>query len=253
MFRRKRNPQPATADLVDRWLTVVLTGSRGDAGRLEEACRDVVEAFETADERLVTGALTRFGRQLGAQGWALVDITRWITELAGLAGEDGNVLNRFDAGVALAQGWADGYTQGSRSGECVDALTGLVTLPVLRLRLRQIYEQCASLSVPAEQVYCLVVIDTDLHDRPPLEREAAMVVLAEHTRMAFRSGETVAVKDGRILVLASRTDTTRNSLLDLLGAVKVYPLLAGGNVFGWLEDLPTGGDLLDSYLVDVAA
>ena len=25
------------------------------------------------------------------------------------------------------------------------------------------------------------------------------------------------------------------------------------DVFGWLEDLPTGGELLDTYLLDVAA
>ncbi len=253
MFRRNRRPQPTTDALLSQWLTVVLAGSRGDSLRVEDACRDVVEAFATLDERLVAGSLTRFGRQLGAQGWALVDITRWITELADIAGDAGAVLDRFDSGVALAHGWADGYMQGAQSGECVDGLTGLVTMPVLRLRLRQIYEQCAALGVPPEQVYCLVVVDTDLHDRPPLEREAAMVVVAEKTRELFRSGETVAIKDGRILVLASRTDATRNALLDLLGGVKIYPLLSGGCVFGWLEDLPTGGELLDTYLLDVAA
>ena len=253
MFRRNRRQQSMTDDLLSQWLTVVLAGSRGDALRVEDACRDVVDAFGTNDEVLISGALTRFGRQLGAQGWALIDITRWITDLSGLAGESGTVLNRFDAGVALAEGWADGYMQGSRSGECVDGLTGLVTLSVLRLRLRQVYEQCAALGVAPEQVYCLAVVDTDLTDRLPLEREAAMVVVAEQTREKFKSGETLAIKDGRILVLASRTDATRNALLDLLGAVKIYPLLSGGCVFGWLEDLPTGGELLDTYLLDVAA
>jgi hypothetical protein len=253
MFRRTRSPQPIADDLLAQWLHAVLLGSRGDAHRIEGACRDVVEAFSSRDEGLLAGALGRFGRQLGAQGWALVDITRWITQLAELAGELGDDFNRFDVGVALAHGWADGYMQGSQSGECVDGLTGLVTLPVLRLRLRQVYEQCSALGVPPDQVYCLVVVDTDLTDRPPLEREAAMVVVAEQTRRFFRSGETVAVSDSRILVLASRTDATRNGLLDLLSAVKIYPLLSSGGVFGWLEDLPIGGELLDTYLLDVAA
>lgn len=253
MFRRNRRPQTNSTELLDQWLTVVLPGSRGDAARVADACRDVVDAYSVSSGELLAGALRRFGYQLGSEGWLLSDLTRWINLLGDLAGPDGGVLDTFDSGIALARGWADGHLQGAQASECIDGLTGLVTLPVLRLRLRQVYEQCTALGLATEQVYCLVVIDTDLGERAPLERDAALVVLAEQARKVFNSGETVAVKDGRVLVLASRTDETRNALLDLLGAVRVYPLLASGTVFGWLEDLPVANDLVDTYLIDVAA
>ena len=170
MLRRKRQPQPKTTDLLERWLPHVLAGSRGDLGHVEEACRDVVEALDERFDGQLAGALTRFGRQLGSEGWSLSEVTRWIAGLTELAGASGVVLDRFESGVELSRGWASGYMRGAQDGECVDGLTGLVTVSVLRLRLRQIYEQCTALGVATDQVYCLVVVDTDLAERTQIGR-----------------------------------------------------------------------------------
>ncbi|MGD9703060.1 MAG: hypothetical protein AB7Q42_15335 [Acidimicrobiia bacterium] len=243
---------PTNDDLCDRWITIVVGSVRGETHTVEMACHDVVDALTTRPEQL-NGALARFGRELGGEGWLLTELTAWIGDLACVAGVVGLPLRRFEAGVALAQGWADGYLYGVQAFDCTDSLTGLVTLPVLRLRLGQIYDQCAALGVAADQVYCLAVIDTDFGDRPPLERDAAMVVIGDQVLQAYNGGETAAAKDNRVLILTSRTEATHDHFRDLLEQLHLFPLLAGGHVIGWIEELPASIDLIDRYLVDLAA
>ena len=245
-------PGPSSDELCGRWLSVVLSSVRGDTSGVEMACHDVVEALAVRPDQL-TDAVTRFGRELGGEGWLLTELTAWIGELAMMAGESGAPLRRFAAGVALAQGWADGYLYSTQAFDCTDSLTGLVTLPVLRLRLGQVYDQCASLGLPAEQVYCLAVIDTDFSNRPPLERDAAMVVIGDQVLLEYRGGETAAVKENRVLILTSRTEATHEQFRGLLALLHQYPLLAGGHVIGWIEELPASVDMIDRYLVDLAA
>ena len=245
--------QPVISDdLGDRWIEIVIASVRGETQTVETACHDLVDALTTRPEQL-DGALTRFGRELGGEGWLLTELTAWIGELASMAGTVGLPLRRFEAGAAVAQGWADGYLYGLQAFDCTDSLTGLVTLPVLRLRLGQIYDQCAALGVATDQVYCLAVIDTDFGDRSPLERDAAMVVIGDQVLRSYGSGETAAVKDGRVLILISRIEATYGNFRDLLAQLHVYPLLTGGHVVGWIEELPSSLDLVDRYLVDLAA
>jgi hypothetical protein len=256
---RRRTPRttaatmpPTNDDLSDRWIGIVIASVRGETQSVEMACHDVVDALTTRPEQF-NGALVRFGRELGGEGWLLTELTAWIGELAAVAGTVGLPLRRFEAGAAVAQGWADGYLYGLQAFDCTDSLTGLVTLPVLRLRLGQIYDQCAALGIAADQVYCLAVIDTDFGDRPPLERDAAMVVIGDQVLRSYNSGETAAVKDGRVLILTSRIESTHGHFKDLLGELRVYPLLTGGHVVGWIEELPSSLELVDRYLVELAA
>jgi hypothetical protein len=247
------NPTPPTReDLCDRWIAVVLESVRGETTTVEMACHDVVDALNNRPDQL-DGALGRFGRELGGEGWLLTELTAWIGDLARMALDRGLPLRRFEAGVALAQGWADGYLYGVQAFDCTDSLTGLVTMPVLRLRLGQIYDQCTALGVAADQVYCLAVIDTDFTDRPPLERDAAMVVIGDQVLKAYNGGETAAVKDSRVLILTSRTAATHDQFRDLLGQLHRYPLLADGHVIGWIEELPASVEQIDRYLIDLAA
>ena len=244
--------QVISDDLSDRWIASVLASVRGETQTVETACHDLVDTLTTRPEQL-DGALTRFGRELGGEGWLLTELTAWIGVLASVAGTVGLPLRRFEAGAAVAQGWADGYLYGLQAFDCTDSLTGLVTLPVLRLRLGQIYDQCAALGVAADQVYCLAVIDTDFGDRSPLERDAAMVVIGDQVLRSYGSGETAAVKDGRVLILISRIEATYGNFRDLLAHLHVYPLLTGDHVVGWIEELPSSLDLVDRYLSDLAA
>ncbi|HEY5876354.1 MAG TPA: hypothetical protein VIT64_13685 [Ilumatobacteraceae bacterium] len=244
--------QVISDDLSDRWIEIVLASVRGDTQTVETACHDLVDALTTRPEEL-NGALARFGRELGGEGWLLTELSAWIGVLASVAGTVGLPLRRFEAGAAVAQGWADGYLYGLQAFDCTDSLTGLVTLPVLRLRLGQIYDQCAALGVATDQVYCLAIIDTDFGDRSPLERDAAMVVIGDQVLRTYGSGETAAVKDGRVLILISRIEATYGNFRDLLAQLHVYPLLTGGHVIGWIEELPSSLELVDRYLVDLAA
>lgn len=253
MRRRSARLTTTTADeLHERWRTAILGSLHGDAHAVDHACRHVVEVLSDRPDDL-DGALARFGRELGGEGWLLTDLTTWIAALAAISGDVGSRLRRFDAGVALAHGWADGYLYCVQAFECTDGLTGLVTLPVLRVRLGQIYDQCAALGVPADEVYCLSVIDTDFGDRPPLERDAAMIVVGDHVLRAYQGGETAAVKGGRVVVVTSRTEPARRQFVGLMATLHRDPLLAGGQVVGRIEALPPTGDHLEQYLVTLCA
>ncbi len=99
---------------------------------------------------------------MGLDGWPLSEIASWIERLGRLAAPLGADLQLFSSGVALAEGWAHGFLFGVHLGEATDPLTGLVTLPVLRHRLREVQLQCEALAIPIEQAFCIVVIDTDI-------------------------------------------------------------------------------------------
>jgi hypothetical protein len=241
-----------TEPLADRWLATILDGVRGDTTAIELTGTDVAEAVSERRSDL-TPRLTRFGREMGSDGWMLSEVAAWITTLADLAGDVGDPLRTFDAGVALTEGWADGYLYGAQTANCTDGLTGLALLPVLRMRLGQVYDQFAGLGIPARQVFCTAVIDVDLGDRPPLERDAAMVVVGDQVARVYSGGETAAVWGGRVLVLTSRTEATHETFRGLLVSLQGFPLLAGGRVMGWIEDLPPSTDDLDRYLGDLVS
>lgn len=253
MRRRSDRSIPCTTEsLYDRWRAAVVASVRGDTDALEHACRRVVDVLSSGPDQL-DAELARFGRDLGAEGWLLTDLGSWIADLVVMAGDAGSSLQRFDAGVALAHGWADGYLFCVQAFECTDSLTGLVTVPVLRHRLGQVYDQCAGLGVPAAHVYCLGVIDAAFGDRPPLERDAAMIIVGDHVTHAYHGGETAAVKGGRIVILASRTESTHEQFLGLLASLHHHPLLTGGRIVGWIEELPPTADDLEGYLVALCA
>jgi hypothetical protein len=239
------------AQVLEQWLASI--GHPDE--RLHDACADVVDHVGGPPGEL-RGALTRFGRTMGLEGWPLSELASWIQRLGRLAEPLGADLQQFPSGVALAEGWAHGFLFGVHLGDATDPLTGLVTLPVLRHRLREVQLQCEALAIPIEQAFCIVVIDTDMRDRPPLERDAALVVLADRTRAAFGSGETVAISAGRVLVLASHHDGTLEAMLELLEELRSFPLLRASRVIGWIEELPDSATLsgrLDAFVMDIGA
>src|SRR4051794_8427629 len=147
----------------------------------------------------------RFGARLGTDGWALEDLAKWVTQLAGHAGAAGEALTTFAAGVALATGWADGFLAGSYEDGCTDPLTGLATPAGLALRLRQVYDQCAALGLDPRVAYALLVISVELPARSPLVRDAARVMLADRVAATFATGETACAAGDVICVLPPRT------------------------------------------------
>src|SRR5204863_3483372 len=111
-----------------------------------------------------------------------------------------------------------------------DALTGLSTLPVLGLRLRQVHEQCEALGLDARDVYALVVVDVDVAGRPPLFRDATRVVVADRVAAMFCTGETVCETGGPIVVLASRVAALADQTAELDATLRSLAALEGTSV-----------------------
>jgi hypothetical protein len=251
MFRMTKRPRHSTPELLDTWLpTLAEVVPHWDTITLE-ACEDLVTTMVTGDGPALEAALTRFGRQLGEHGWLLREIAAWVDSLAEVAGPHGPRLTHFSAGVALAQGWAEGAQQGTQAESCIDPITGLATLPVLHLRLAQVYDQAASLGVGAAEMYCLLVIDTQMEDLHPFERDAVRAVAAELVAVEFNGGETIAHHDGRIMILASSHGKIRERMLDLLVAFDASPLLDNCTPMCWIEQLPASRAQLDRYLFEL--
>jgi hypothetical protein len=218
---------------------------------LRDCAEELVEAL-TAESSRVRTALIRFGRQAGSDGWSLADVSAWLEELIELG--DATIrrgLSGFDAGTALASGWAEGFLRGASADGCLDPATGLVTLPVLRVRLDQVHDQCRALGLDPADVYCLVVADLADADVGPLRRHALLASLAEEVRHVFTSGETLAIHSGRILVLASHTPELPAVIGRLERRVRQHQVLRHRHVLTWIEPLPAGFQAMDAYLDEV--
>jgi hypothetical protein len=246
---RKSAPVDAAA-LAARWTAALDPRPGLVSGQGADVFDDLVETLveRPAD---VTGALVRFGTQLGTDGWALEDLAQWVAQLAGHAGAAGEALTTFAAGVALASGWADGFLAGSYEDGCTDPLTGLATPAVLALRLRQVYDQCAALGLDPRVAYALLVISVDLPGRSPLVRDAARVMLADRVATTFNTGETACAAGDVICVLASRTPALHDAVQDLVLQIRELSLLEGAPILAWIEDLPADRDQLPAFLNDV--
>ena len=248
-LRKHMQPVPGPArrpiderHLLDRWLTTEplstpLTAISMGEPTVIEACTDLVDAIN-ADEFRVPAALDRFGRRLGLLGMLLEEVAASVDRLAALT-PDSRALHSFSAGISLATGWSHGHLYGVHEADCVDGLTGLATLAVLRLRIEQVADQSAWMGIALEQSYCIVVVDTDIAATDVFESEIAMMSIADRLRSHYCAGETIARHAGRILVLASNSERTRSQLLDVLADMRSLSLPATTRIFGWIEEMST--------------
>lgn len=249
-FKRSNDDNATPQVLTARWMMCLGARLGTDQVDIADVAADVVDTLVERPHDL-NGALARFGRRLGSEGWLLGDLSAWVDELAALAGEDGIGLRNFEAGIALGQGWADGFVHGSRAEECVDGLTGLATSAVLQLRLSQVFDQCRALGISAEMAYTIVVVDADLTGLPPLVRDAAWVVLADHVWTVFSTGETVCRAGDRVLVLAANAPELPGRVDQLSHRLGEVPMLDGVTVMTWTEQLPHERRHLDGFLLDL--
>jgi hypothetical protein len=251
MFRNTMRRRDTSSDLLAGWVPKIAEVAPHWDSITFEACEDLVAAVVTGEWPIVEAGLTRFGRELGQNGWLLREVASWVDALALIAGPHRRRLSHFSAGVAVAQGWAEGSTQGSQSDSCIDPVTGLATLPVLHLRLAQTFDQAAAIGSCASELYCLVVIDTLMDELHPFERDAIRAVAAELVAETFTGGETMAHHDGRIMVLTSSHDNVRDRMLDLIVAFDASPLLDTCSPVCWIEQLPSSRAQLDRYLYEL--
>ena len=254
-MRRWSLTKADTESILTRWLAAAPPSAPTVDDTLAEACHDLVASITTGAWARVDGALRRFGLALGRAGWLLEEVTEWVGVLAddhALTRSQRGAMVRFASGASLGSGWSRGFLDGFSQSGCTEPLTGLVTLPVMRLRLEQVYKQCRAVGVVPAAFYRLIVIDPDVERGEPFEREASLMVLASIVRDRFDTGETIAFHAGRILVLASTADSDDDTLYQLVVELKSSHL-DGSDPIVWTEELPGDLILIDRFLLDLTA
>jgi GGDEF domain-containing protein len=197
-----------TASTIDSWFERLGTDGLRPDWSLADAAVDLVETMSERPDGTLC-ALDRFGAAAGNGGWPIGQVMEWLTVLATLVPRrHRKALTGLAGHSSVAQGWAEGFVRGAHSGMCVDPTTGLVTAMVLRLRLREVYEQCSALELPVSDRYTLIVIDSDTAALPRLQRDLMMASVADAVRQVFQHGETIARAGDRVIVLAANTPAT---------------------------------------------
>jgi citrate lyase beta subunit len=189
------------------------------------------------------------GNTLGDLGWPLEQLNAWLEALSTLTKRSHRAeLQSFASLAAFAEGWAERYVRGGHSGACLDAVTGLGTPTVLRLRLKEIYQHCRAFGVTPTDAYCFVIVDTDTEDLAPFERDAVMITTAGVVGDVFRSGETVVRHRSRVIVLASKSESTRHRAAALAQALQDAPITRSAEPKVWDGELPATTIDLDRQL-----
>jgi hypothetical protein len=235
--------------VLDQWLSLIEVEADQTLDlRIVDAAAEVVETLHLR-KRGLRGALRRFGNVLGELGWPLEHLTAWLAALSTLTSRSRRVeLRSFEAVAAFTEGWAERYVRGAHAGVCFDAVTGLGTPTVLRMRLKEIYQHCRAFGIVPTDAYCFVVIDCDTDDLAPFERDAVMVTTAGVVCDVFHRGETVIRHRGRVIVLASKSDSTRDRAALLARALREAPISSAAEPFVWDDELPASTIDLDRHL-----
>lgn len=238
-------------DTLRAWLERIAAGGDPVDPRLAEAAADLVETMGSRPQGL-DRALTRFGHTLGGDGWPIAQVGRWLQPLSDLVPRhQRKQLAHFSAHAAVAQGWAEGFVRGAHSGMCTDPTTGLVTVMVLQLRLREVYQQCHASGVRVSSLYSLVVIDMDTRDVARLEADLLTACVADAVAGAFRDGETIARAGNRILVLAANTSDMHQRVEVVSERLWLDPSTRRAHATVMVDELPAEAELLDDYLKDL--
>lgn len=242
----------ATTDwgkVLDRWLALV--GVEADQQldlRIVDAAAEVVETLHRR-RRGLRGALRRLGNTLGDLGWPLEHLNAWLAALSALASRSRRAeLRSFESVSALTEGWAERYVRGAHAGVCFDDVTGLGTPTVLRMRLKEVYQHCRAFGITPTDAYCFIVVDCDTEDLAPFERDAVMVTTAGVVADVFHKGETLIRHRGRVIVLASKSESTRHRAAVLARALRDAPITRAVEPMVWDDELPASTIDLDRHL-----
>jgi hypothetical protein len=238
--------------VLDDWLSLIVPdgGQQLDLSIID-AATEVVETLRTR-RRGLRGSLRRLGNTLGDLGWQLDQLNDWLYALSNLTKRSRRAdLRSFDSLAAFAAGWAERYVRGGHSGVCIDAVTGLGTPIVLRLRLREIYQHCRAFRVAPAEAYCFVIVDANTDDLAPFERDAVMVTTAGVVAEVFHQGETIVRHRSRIIVLASNSESTRHRAETLNRVLHDSPITRSADPHVWDGELPASSIELDRRLRDL--
>jgi len=226
--------------VVDRW------GAGSHVATLDviEPCVADLVAHKVDPE----DGLAEVGRQCGRDGHPLEDVVGWVSTLFDvLPRRQRRHLETSAGAVALTTGWADGRLERHASGT-----TPASTTELLRLRLQEHYDECASRHQDPASLYTLVVFDADTGALGPRTRSTAMAALAEGVRDIFHSGETISTTStGRVLILADRRSDLGADVHRVVTWAESQQALAGFRVRGWVEPLSPFRHHIDDHLADL--
>jgi hypothetical protein len=242
----------ATTDwhtVLDRWLALAAVEADQQLDlRIVDAAAEVVDTLHRR-RRGLRGALRRLGNTLGDLGWPLEHLTAWLTGLSTLTSRSRRAdLRSFESVCALTEGWAERYVRGVHAGVCFDAVTGLGTPTVLRMRLKEVYQHCRAFGITPTDAYCFIVVDCDTEDLAPFERDAVMVTTAGVVADVFHKGETLIRHRGRVIVLASKSEATRQRAALLARILRDAPITRVVEPMVWDDELPASTIELDRHL-----
>ena len=161
--------------------------------------------------RGLRGALRRLGNTLGDLGWPLEQLNTWLDALSTLTKRS---HQRRAAIVRVAGGVRRGMGRAVRARRCTRAPASTrspasARPTVLRLRLKEIYQHCRAFGITPTEAYCFVIVDANTDDLAPFERDAVMITTAGVVGDVFHQGETVIRHRSRVIVLASKSESTR--------------------------------------------
>jgi hypothetical protein len=154
---------------------------------------------------------------------------------------------------ALTIGWAEVGVERLAAAPVVDERTDMATLAYLRLRLRELYREAATLGRDVSTDYVLVVVETE-HTGHWLVAETRLTTLHSALEYAFVGGESIAAVTPRRAVALAARDEPRlsDSLARLRGELRLA--LGEGrlpSVRCWRQALPRRVDDLSLTLLGV--
>jgi hypothetical protein len=193
-------------------------------------------------------AMSEIGRRCALDRHELVDVAGWMTILVEISPRKSR--RRFESRVcaeALASGWAHAVL------DLRAPLRRLAPLAVLRMRLKELADQCNALGLDLVRHYVLVVLDVDTGALGPHGRRSVLRHVADAAQRTFRAGETVVATDsGRILVLGPRRRELPGEVHTLISEAQMCSGLASHRVCGWIEPLPRSSRYLDALIDSLA-
>jgi hypothetical protein len=159
---------------------------------------DAVARNESIDE-----AVTELGSARGVAGFDLRETASDLDALAEVLPESEVGDLAQGATIAALSAWADAFIDRVHPPACVDALTGLVTLAYLRVRLTEVYRDCEAQGRRPGEAYALVVVGPAHRPADPLARLAGRLAAGRHVRDWFPGGESASHLDDALLAILS--------------------------------------------------
>jgi hypothetical protein len=171
----------------------------------DPAVEHVLEAL--ARDEPIDDAVTELGNARGSAGFDLRETASDLDALAEVLPVE--VANRIhDEGTVTAlSAWADAFIDRAHPPACIDAMTGLVTLGYLRVRIAEVHRECDDRRIRPGEAFALVVTGPSRPAPTPLARLAGRMRAGRCIRDWFPGGETACHLDGdRVAVLAPLDD-----------------------------------------------